>query len=174
MAFICVVGSIHIFNYGISPSAKVAQFVPPLNRGSLYYYLAENSYIITSAILRTSIAILLLRIATSKAQRIVIYMVMILMLSFSTAFLFTTVFQCKPVGFFWDWWPADSGKCNNHELLARLGYAHMALTFVADWTLALLPIWLLWDVQISRKRKIGVAIVLGFGLVSVVLYMLLR
>lgn len=43
----------------------------------------------------------------------------------------------------------------------------MAVSFVADWTLGLLPIWLLWNVQISRRRKGGIGVLLGFGLLYV-------
>lgn len=42
----------------------------------------------------------------------------------------------------------------------------MAISFVADWTLGLIPIWLLWKVQISLKRKVGVAMLLGCGLLA--------
>ena len=56
------------------------------------------------------------------------------------------------------------GKCGRHNVLAKIGYAHMAVSFVADWTLGLLPVWLLWNVQISRMRKAGVACLLGLGL----------
>jgi hypothetical protein len=135
-----------------------------METGSFYYYLAELFYITSSAALRTAVALLLLRIAHSKPQRIVIYVVIALMLIYSICFLFIVIFQCSPVSFFWNWHPGAPGRCNNHHILANTGYAHMALSFVADWTLGLMPIWLLWKVQISRQRKIAISVLLGFGL----------
>ena len=135
-----------------------------MTEGSKYYYLMELFYIITAAFLRTSVAFLLLRIASTKSQRVVIWIIMVLMIIYSLCFLFIVIFQCDPVQFFWNWIPGDPGSCNNHQVLANTGYAHMALSFVADWTLGLIPIWLLWNVQISWERKIGISILLGLGL----------
>lgn len=138
-----------------------------MSEGSKYYYLAELFYIISSAFLRTSVGFLLLRITSTRAHRIVIWVTMGLMIIYSLCFLFIVVFQCAPVQFFWNWTPGSPGKCNNHDTLANTGYAQVALSFLSDWTLGLMPVWLLWNVQISRARKIGISILLSFGLLYV-------
>jgi len=158
------VANIDVFNHGIQAYTFI-EALPGMTEGSKYYYLMELFYIITSAFLRTSVAFLLLRIASTKSQRTVIWIVMALMVIYSICFLFIVIFQCNPVQFFWNWIPGALGTCNNHQVLANTGYAHMALSFIADWTLGLMPIWLLWNVQISWERKIGISILLGFGLV---------
>jgi hypothetical protein len=164
-----------------------------LTQGFKDYFFAELIYIITAASLRTSVALLLRRIASTGPMRIAIYVLIFLMVSFSLAFFLVTLLQCSPIGYFWDWNPVAAGKCSKHKVLADIGYgtsvpcipnrnlgfnslifceyclilsiAHTVFMFVADWALALLPIWLLWKVQISRRRKVGIAILLSFGLV---------
>ena len=49
-------------------------------------------------------------------------------------------------------------------VIADAAYAHAAVSFVADWILGLLPIWLLWMVQISKERKVGISVLLGMGM----------
>ena len=50
------------------------------------------------------------------------------------------------------------------DVVGNAAYAHSAASFIADWVLGLLPIWLLWDVQISSQRKVGISALLGMGL----------
>jgi len=164
VGFVCNIAGILLFNYGVGPSAALHQYIGDLIKATKYYYLAELFYIITAALLRVSVALLLLRIASTRPMRITIYAVMGLMVAFSTAFLFIAISQCSPVQFYWDWVPDTPGTCSSQKILADTGYAHSAISFVADWTLALIPIWLLWNVQISRRRKFGIAVLLSFGL----------
>jgi hypothetical protein len=180
-SFICTVASVHEFQYGISPF-NLTVTLEGLGRGAHYWFLSETFYstpfplsrlthrltpeVVTAGTLRLSVALLLLRIAHTRAQKVTIWATVTLMLITSIIFFFITVFQCIPVSYYWNYSPLATGKCNRHTVLANIGYAHMAVSFVADWTLGLLPIWLLWKVQISRKRKAVVALLLGCGLLA--------
>jgi hypothetical protein len=42
--------------------------------------------------------------------------------------------------------------------------AHSAVSFTADWVLGLLPIALIWNLQINRRTKISLACILAVGL----------
>lgn len=88
------------------------------------------------------------------------------MVIISTAFLGVVIFQCIPVSWYWDYSPADANKgtCVERNVLADTAYVHAGISFISDWILGLLPIWLLWNVQISRNKKIGVAFMLSLGL----------
>jgi len=48
---------------------------------------------------------------------------------------------------------------NNLGLLCRL----LAYSAAMDFTLALLPWKLLWNLQMVKKEKLGVAVAMGFG-----------
>jgi hypothetical protein len=97
-------------------------------------------------------------------DRRVIYAILTLMVVLSTAFLFLVIFQCTPVPYYWDENPNDVGTCVSNGVLAGTGYAHAGVSFVADWMLGLLPIWLLWGVRLKRGKKWGIGGSLGLGL----------
>jgi hypothetical protein len=45
--------------------------------------------------------------------------------------------------------------------------AHSAVSFTADWVLGLLPIALIWNLQMNRRTKISLGCILATGLLSV-------
>ncbi|KAL3425214.1 integral membrane protein [Phlyctema vagabunda] len=134
--------------------------------GLHYWYLTEVFYILTCLFLRVSVAILLSRIAGTRVQRNFVWGILALMVAVSISFLFIIVFQCRPIEYYWTQWTFAKGKCLSSTVIANTAYAHSGVSFAADWALGLLPIWLLWNVQISVERKIAVATLLGMGLLS--------
>ena len=82
----------------------------------------------------------------------------------SLAFLFVVIFQCHPVEYYWTQWIFAKGSCVSANVIADAAYAHSAVSFASDWILGLLPIWLLWKVQITTRRKAGISVLLGLGL----------
>jgi hypothetical protein len=160
---VSVVASVYIFNHPVT----IFEFELSLGQatiGTHYYYLAEVFYTITAAFLRITVGLLLLRIAHTRPQKITIYTAMTFMVLMSTAFLFFVIFQCNPVGYYWDWTPGAKGTCSNYHALTIAAYVFAGISFASDWALGLLPMWLLWNVQISRSKKFGVGVMLGLGL----------
>lgn len=47
--------------------------------------------------------------------------------------------------------------------ISAASYAHSVVSAMADWVLGLLPIWLIWGLQMGRRTKISVGILLGLG-----------
>jgi hypothetical protein len=163
-AMISVVASIYVFNHPTSIEAYYAALIQ-VARGVHYFFLAEVFYTTTAACLRVTVGLLLLRIAHTRAQKITIYVTMILMVIISTAFLCLVIFQCTPVGYYWDYTPGAKGSCHIEKaVLPDAAYMYAAVSFISDWILGLMPIWLLWSIQISRNKKIGVGFMLSLGL----------
>lgn len=48
-------------------------------------------------------------------------------------------------------------------MVAGSTYAHSSLSVAADWTLALLPISLVWDLDMNPRTKVSVAVILALG-----------
>ena len=76
-----------------------------------------------------SICLFLLRIAVSKAQRVILYIVMAISAIMGSYFFFLFVFQCWPVAYFWEQYTGAQGKCINpedyHSLYLRVLRCHM-------------------------------------------------
>lgn len=76
--------------------------------------------------------------------------------------------QCTPPSFFWEGpsrIPGAHGSCINKAVVPISTIVHSVLSAISDWILALLPIAMLWSVQINLRTKISVAVLLSTGLV---------
>lgn len=70
----------------------------------------------------------------------------------------TLLFGCTPPTKFWN--PDIPGHCINIKT-SDIIYAIMSVS--ADLFLAILPLPMIWRLQLSRKEKIGLSLVLGTG-----------
>lgn len=82
---------------------------------------------------------------------------------YSTYYFFLFVFQCLPVQHFWLQWAGEKGTCLNTNLIVDSTYAYAAVCCVTDWTFGLLPVWMIWDLQMNSKTKITVGVILAFA-----------
>ena len=90
------------------------------------------------------------------------YLILILIwanFAFYFPYLGATVFQCVPRDRIWD--PTVKGGCIN--LLAAF-IAASAINVVSDWSILLLPLYLISKLKIATKRKIGVLAIFAVGL----------
>ncbi|KAF7541436.1 hypothetical protein G7054_g643 [Neopestalotiopsis clavispora] len=63
-------------------------------------------------------------------------------------------------------WGEVKGECMDVGVLITLTYVVSGLNIATDWSVALLPIGILWKLQMPRKVKIAVSFVLGLGVFS--------
>ena len=105
----------------------------------------------------------LLQICVKTYQRFIIWSVVLVSAVFSVGFLFLLIFQCYPVSYFWTRFLGESGTCIPATVVADMTYVHGAITTWSDWTLGLLPIFLVWNLNISPRTKVSVALILGLG-----------
>lgn len=119
-------------------------------------------YVSTCTAARISIALTLLRIAVGRAYSWVLYATMGLSTVAGTVFFFFTVFQCSPVSSYWNR-PDDKGACLDIDLLLGIVYAYSGVAILCDFTIGLLPVFLIRDLQLSRRTKISLMTVLGIG-----------
>ena len=73
--------------------------------------------------------------------------------------------HCSPHNAIWD--PLRQAQCNTHAYVL-LSYVIGALAAVSDLTLALLPIYILWSLQIDRRLKVGLCVLLGVGFIAAI------
>ncbi|KAM7190651.1 putative integral membrane protein [Naviculisporaceae sp. PSN 640] len=129
------------------------------------WFLCEVIYAPLSALIRTSIGFFLLRIATVKWHRYTIYGTLGVVWALTLPFFSLLLFQCFPPEHFYKQIlpEASSGSCLEHTIVPLVTMAHSVIFSLIDFVLALFPIAILWNVQLSKRTKAGVAALLGTG-----------
>ncbi|CAK1362530.1 hypothetical protein CB0940_05256 [Cercospora beticola] len=131
----------------------------------MYWYLCEIFYVCSTTVLKISIGLFLLRVATNRIHIWIIRIVMLLGLVFGVAFTFVIIFQCWPIS---DWWSLDPSQkhCIKPEVVVGLTYGVSGLNVIADWTLGILPAFIVKDLQMSKRQKRLVAVILSFAAIG--------
>ncbi|KAK9423059.1 putative Integral membrane protein [Seiridium unicorne] len=137
-----------------------------LSDALLARWLGEIAYILTSVFLKFTVGIFLLRICSRQWQTTVIWGVLAIVLIFNIVYMFIAIAQCQPIDYFWNRVTSVSikGTCVSKELGSGSTYAATAVNAFADLTLGLLPIALVWNVELNRRAKISVAGILALGI----------
>jgi hypothetical protein len=78
-------------------------------------------------------------------------------------FLFVTIFQCTPVSFFWN--RSQPGSCVKIDFVIALTYSYSLVNAICDFTFGLMPVWLVWGLNMRRSEKIVLTPILGIGCV---------
>ena len=81
----------------------------------------------------------------------------------STAFSFVTIFQCKPVAFAWNK-DIVGGRCLNFNATA---WAHAGINILQDFIIISLPVREILKLQLDRKKRIGLILIFGLGILYV-------
>lgn len=61
------------------------------------------------------------------------------------------------------WDSSISGTCVDREIVARGVYVYSSVNIVLDWLYAILPMPLLWNLQMNTRVKLSVMFVLSLG-----------
>ena len=67
--------------------------------------------------------------------------------------------RCKPVSASWD----QKGTCIDQNIIIVLTYVVSAVNIVTDWTVAILPAFILWNLQMRATLKRMAGLVMGVG-----------
>jgi hypothetical protein len=113
--------------------------------------------------LKISIAIFLGRICVKRSHILTIWVVLGVVTGFSLFYFFLVVFQCSPITYFWTQYVGAAGKCVAAKVITDSTYAHSAISAWADWTMGILPIFLVWDLAMNPRTKVSVALILALG-----------
>ncbi|KAL6705529.1 hypothetical protein ACN47E_006646 [Coniothyrium glycines] len=115
-------------------------------------------------LLKCSICWLILRIKNDRTLRICLYSMMTGLILTNLLPIIVLLAQCNPPSKYWR--PVTPGKCWPTEVRIYSIYLQVAYSVVTDLICALLPIVVLWKVQITLKTKIGVCGLMSLGLIA--------
>lgn len=130
-----------------------------------YWWLCYIAYCWAMITVKISIGLFLLRITIKPIQRWIIYIVMGLTVLTGLVFFFVTLLQCAPISFFWDKF-SQTGWCVNVDVIIALTFLYSVISVVCDFTFALLPIFLIWNLNMSSNTKLMLIPILGMACVA--------
>lgn len=130
-----------------------------------FWWLCELFYILASSVMKVSVGVFLLRVATNRTHVWIIRAIMVFTSLFGGAYFFLAIFQCKPVSAWWRHTPG-SGSCMGPAIVLGTSFTSAALNSLADWTFGTLPYFIVKDLDMPRKQKMLVAIILGFAAIG--------
>jgi hypothetical protein len=113
--------------------------------------------------LKFSIGIFLLRIAVVRTHRIIIWFTVAVLELYGFSYFFIFVLQCRPSSYFWTQYTGGKGSCINPNTTVLATYVYSAVSCAADWTLGIIPIFLVWNLQMNARTKFAVAVILALG-----------
>ncbi|KAK8023413.1 hypothetical protein PG991_006652 [Apiospora marii] len=82
------------------------------------------------------------------------------------ATMIAVVVTCQPIAKNWDPALTNVGSCMDYSIIQNTSFFISASSIITDWTCAVLPYFILWKMNIKRKVKVSVALVLALGAVA--------
>ena len=115
--------------------------------------------------IKASIALMLLRLSVLPSHKRILWVTFVVVEVYSAFFFFIFVFQCIPTEFFWTRYTGGSGSCLDTSVVVAATFGYSAISCVGDLIFALLPVSLVWSLQMGGKEKVAVVAVLALGAV---------
>ncbi|KAK1140284.1 putative cation-transporting ATPase 1 [Aspergillus melleus] len=118
-----------------------------------------------------SIALALLRLTVARAHTILLWGVIAVSTVIGLVFWFMLTLQCQPVEYFWHRAKAYlgesvTGACLNVDYLIAIAYLYSVVATLCDFILGLLPIALVWNLQMNMCTKAALAGILSLGCIA--------
>ena len=125
----------------------------------MWIFIAASIYLLSLLGYKMSILLLYLRIFhIDKVFRYCTWIVMFITFGYLFSNIWTQIFTCQPIDKFWR--PETPGHCID-SIVAF--YVFGPLNFITDLLIFVLPMPMVWRLQLSLKEKIGVSTIFLFG-----------
>ncbi|KAL4939134.1 hypothetical protein BDV06DRAFT_225322 [Aspergillus oleicola] len=148
---------------------KVADFtgLDSLQNALKIWWLGQMLYLWASAVSKIAIAVALLRLAVRRLHRFILWATCTVIVIIGLVFWLVLLFDCKPVNYFWERTNIlKQGTCLSTDVLLIIAYAYSSLTIVCDFTLGILPVFLVWRLQMNRRTKMALMGIFGLGAIA--------
>lgn len=140
-----------------------------------YWWLCEIAYCFASIGCKISVCIFLMRIAVKRLHFWILSTVMALTVLTGLLFMFIMLLQCKPLEYFWTRTamdPSIEGTCISIEIVITMTYVYSAIAALTDFTVGILPIFIVRKLHMRRNTKFAVVGILGMACMYVYLFSL--
>lgn len=112
---------------------------------------------------KISIGYFLLRLTVHRIHVWIIWTVMGLTVLTGAVFFFVTLFQCNPISYFWTQTIGEKGTCIPVEVIMALTYLYGTISAICDFTFGILPIFLVWNLNMRKSLKIALIPILSMA-----------
>lgn len=140
-----------------NPKQQILQIVK-------YNVFFQILVVICTLLTKFSICILILRIKNTKSLRWILWTMMGFMTSVTIAMVAVELASCIPLRKLWN--PEIDGRCIHPNSVYNVAYIQSAFNVVTDLCLTISPILILWNVKISRKKKVLICLLMSLGLAA--------
>ncbi|KAI1077246.1 hypothetical protein F5B20DRAFT_552833 [Whalleya microplaca] len=132
-----------------------------MNNNMLGWY-AQILLFATVCLLKISICLLMLRIKNDGAVRILMYIVMGGMIISSLGCIIVLLAECHPIEAYWK----GNGTCWDTRVRIYVIYFTISFSLLTDAICSMLPMVIIWKVQIRLLRKVSLCCLMGLGLIA--------
>ncbi|KAL2220374.1 putative integral membrane protein [Thermoascus aurantiacus ATCC 26904] len=128
-----------------------------------FWFFCEVFYVASCCLLKVSIGVFLLRIAVQRLHIWIIWLFIAGNIIFGTVYDLLVLFQCNPIS---AWWTLERKGCLDPKIIVDATYAASAINAVADWTFGTLPIFMVKNLNMSKRTKGIVIGILSFAAIG--------
>ncbi|KAF3809692.1 hypothetical protein GCG54_00005233 [Colletotrichum gloeosporioides] len=146
------------------------QYIEPKSNvviGLHYNFVTQPLCLIALCLAKVSVGLFLLRVSPSTRMRYFIMGTIVFTILSATGNFLTVFFQCRPLAYTWDT-SIKGGECIPPANLKFAAFFNSGVSVFTDLLFALLPIPMLWTVQLNWKVKSAVIGVLSLGIFATV------
>ncbi|KAI1452442.1 hypothetical protein F4805DRAFT_462737 [Annulohypoxylon moriforme] len=115
---------------------------------------------------KLSIGIFILRLKNSRNIRLAIWLFLTPLALTTLVVVFTVLLQCLPLEALWT--PSIKGRCISQSVPLTASYVQSGFAILADLFLTVSPMAILWNIKISRNKKIGICGLMSLGLMATI------
>ncbi|KAK6080936.1 hypothetical protein SCUP234_05034 [Seiridium cupressi] len=148
--------------YGLgTPDADLNAYL--MVRCAEYMLYSQVLYGVSMPLIKASIVLTLVRITMKKGYRWALYGMQALATIMAIVGILASLLYCRPVKAYWN---PLLGTCGNFMIVVNIGYAWTAVGIITDWMCAIIPYFIVRNLQMSRRSKTTVMIILGLGAIA--------
>jgi hypothetical protein len=122
------------------------------------FYCSQILYKISLNLTKASILLLYLRAFTLRPFRIACWVLMAVVVAYGVAATVATILQCAPMVRAWD--KSVPGTCFD---IVAFWYANASYTIATDLILLVLPMRVIWGLQLRAMQKVAVLMAFAMG-----------
>ncbi|KAK8017714.1 hypothetical protein PG993_014040 [Apiospora rasikravindrae] len=159
----CTIAGVH---YGTGRH-EGALLGPNRTRARQFWWLCYIWYGATMMFSKISIGVFILRVTANRFHAWTVWAITVSAAGGCGVFILVTMFQCVPVNAFWED-PQGAGRrsCIDGRVMRDLAYFYSAATLLVDLIFVVLPLWIVWQLKMSLKTKLGLSALICTGLVA--------